>query len=716
MFLYYNNILIFTNYRMTLLEQQVKSSIKENKINKRLANYSLAITKSKPKKAPKVQVPPDDANSLLNRIIASNLNEAAITKRLNDISYGAINGERQEVKSYQPEGTVMLGQLGREKPLDAITKEMIEGYQQDLNKPYFVDGEARQYSESGYTPVLQVPVDYQDIADENKTLMAERNSVAMNIKDADDLISNLNKYIKSLKTDINFFGITLKKDAELKNLTEQLTAVVKQREALGLRMEKIKNKLTTNSKTMLDIHKANSLIPARNQEEVAKYETALLQHNRNRLNIQKQPYESDMDYYKRLREIELQKADPSMYKKYATNNAVKELKPKMTALFQDNSKIESIIKLMDDETKFLVNKNFDTIQTKFITDNGFNPTMSDREAVNQITSYLKSNVSQLAAIFKRKKDRDTYTNPILAAEDLNEAIKAARERSDKSFIENERLSKILKARENQQQTLDELMRNSTPAMNVVPPPIIAERTVIPDNSMEADIITIALAFPGVYTVSDITPDDRSYATNIYSILKKTTPERQATFSKYSKEKQQDFYRRMREGILAKQAMVSPSAIEISSPSPRPSPMAGDSPVAGERNYNFDIMGLAAQEGEKYNKKLQEQRRKKAEQVVLTFEHIVDKSHTPREDDLRVAYIILDKIAEDPSYVKFDKFTYARKAKIYNTFRKQILKEEADFEELEKNKRLALAIQAMQSGADTESPNPLGSKTGKKKKK
>jgi hypothetical protein len=179
---------------MTLLEQQVKSSIKENRINKRLANYSLAITKSKPKKAPKVQVPPDDANSLLNRIIASSLNEAAITKRLNDISYGAINGERQEVKSYQPEGTVMLGQLGREKPLDAITKEMIEGYQQDLNKPYFVDGEARQYSESGYTPVLQVPVDYKDIADENATLMAEREKVANVIKDADDNISNLNKY------------------------------------------------------------------------------------------------------------------------------------------------------------------------------------------------------------------------------------------------------------------------------------------------------------------------------------------------------------------------------------------------------------------------------------------------------------------------------------------------------------------------------------------
>ncbi len=50
-----------------------------------------------------------------------------------------------------------------------------------------------------------------------------------------------------------------------------------------------------------------------------KYEQSLMQHNRNRLNIQQQPYKSNMEYYKRLREIETEKVNPDSYKKIAFN-------------------------------------------------------------------------------------------------------------------------------------------------------------------------------------------------------------------------------------------------------------------------------------------------------------------------------------------------------------------------------------------------------------
>ena len=53
-----------------------------------------------------------------------------------------------------------------------------------------------------------------------------------------------------------------------------------------------------------EIKRENALIPAKNREEVMKYVQSLMQINRNRLNIQQQPYESDTDYYRRLREIE----------------------------------------------------------------------------------------------------------------------------------------------------------------------------------------------------------------------------------------------------------------------------------------------------------------------------------------------------------------------------------------------------------------------------
>ncbi len=38
-------------------------------------------------------------------------------------------------------------------------------------------------------------------------------------------------------------------------------------------------------------------------KEVDKYKTSLEQANRNRLNLQQQPYESEYDYYERLKEV-----------------------------------------------------------------------------------------------------------------------------------------------------------------------------------------------------------------------------------------------------------------------------------------------------------------------------------------------------------------------------------------------------------------------------
>ncbi len=59
------------------------------------------------------------------------MKDQAITRRLEQISYSAIDGQRQKDDIYQPEGVQMLGQMGREKPLTAITKEMIKEYQEE---------------------------------------------------------------------------------------------------------------------------------------------------------------------------------------------------------------------------------------------------------------------------------------------------------------------------------------------------------------------------------------------------------------------------------------------------------------------------------------------------------------------------------------------------------------------------------------------------------
>ena len=129
---------------MSLLDKIVSSGQNENLINKRLGEYSYNATikakKIKKETSRKTQPIIYWKSSLLDKIITSNLNENLANKRLEQISYSAINGQRQEAGVYQPEGVQMLGQMGREKPLTAITKEMIQEYQEEQNKPVMVDG------------------------------------------------------------------------------------------------------------------------------------------------------------------------------------------------------------------------------------------------------------------------------------------------------------------------------------------------------------------------------------------------------------------------------------------------------------------------------------------------------------------------------------------------------------------------------------------------
>ncbi len=54
-----------------------------------------------------------------------------INKQLEQISYwtySAIHGQHLDEGTYKPEGLQMLGQKGRETPLAAVTKEMIQVY------------------------------------------------------------------------------------------------------------------------------------------------------------------------------------------------------------------------------------------------------------------------------------------------------------------------------------------------------------------------------------------------------------------------------------------------------------------------------------------------------------------------------------------------------------------------------------------------------------
>ena len=260
---------------MSLIEKNVLIGQRENAINKRNSDYSYdAVIKAKKDKketsrrAPKVVYGTD---SLLDKIITSNLNNNATNKRLEQISYSAINGQRQEQGTYQPEGVQMLGQMGREKPLTAITKEMIQEYQEaEQERPYMIDGEARQYLGADYEP--QFPVSFEELKSTErlesalKDLYTERIDISKRMTGIDKYIKETNDNIASIKEGINTKGsnfgnlVTLQKE---KNKLEQLIA---ERKKMETAIDKVNYNVKNYSNNIEEIKKYNAELNKKNQE------------------------------------------------------------------------------------------------------------------------------------------------------------------------------------------------------------------------------------------------------------------------------------------------------------------------------------------------------------------------------------------------------------------------------------------------------------------
>ena len=446
---------------MSLLEKQVTASLNENALNKRLVNnsYKAVVDANKFKETSrKPQKIIYGKSSLLDKIITSNLNENAVNKRLEQISYSAIDGQRQTGTPYAPEGVQMLGQMGQEKPLEAITKEMIKEYQEEEQKPFMVDGEARKYMKADYQPILQVPQSLDEIKDDLRIVYKNKVATAKTIKDAEEYLKTADEYYRGLIRDINVFGMTDAKQKEKEQTERHILQEKMKYDKLRNQMDKYEYELKRLMNEGKEIKRQNALIPEKNREEVAKYEQSLLQSNRNRLNLQQQPYESDMDYYKRLQEIEKEKVNPALYKQYSVNKASKELKPKLENLFKDESMIEGVIKSLSENDKMIINKNFDKIEKEFINKYGYNPSMNTKMAVNAVLEPLADTSSKIKALIQRKNAQDLYI-PDLKSKQESEAQQDAFETLKGVFkrkkIEPKYARVVKKSREMEAQQIEE---------------------------------------------------------------------------------------------------------------------------------------------------------------------------------------------------------------------------------------------------------------------
>ena len=416
------------------IKNQVAMGQNENDIMKRNDEYALNAFITKDNKKNMRQAPTKikyGKNSLLDKIISSNLNENAINKRLEEISYAAINGQRQTEGTYKPEGVQMLGQLGREKPLEAITKEMIQQYQEDEQaKPYMVDGEARQYLGATYEPQFPAsfgelrPIDVNDAAineyqQKQSDIVSEMTRVDRQIQEQNTQIEKIKDKFKTqsfgVVGPIVHYSILQAENGKLNKLKQERKNLEKTNEQISLYLDIYK-------KNIEDAKRENAIINKQNREEVLKYEQSLKDANKNRLNLQQQPYESEFDYYQRLKEVEKQKFDPVLYKKYAENEATKKLKPNLDELFSDTSFKENVIKNINAEDKFMINRLFDKVGKAYLDEYGYNNTrLSPKmtaEALKRILNTVKGQeISPLQAAIQRNKQREIYSDTIALARD-----------------------------------------------------------------------------------------------------------------------------------------------------------------------------------------------------------------------------------------------------------------------------------------------------------
>ncbi len=93
----------------------------------------------------------------------------------------------------------------------------------------------------------------------------------------------------------------------------------------------------------------NSLLNQANREKVMKYEQSLHSAHRNRLKLQQQSYESEIEYYKRLREIEGKKLTQFCIKNSLLMRLIKKIKTNLDKLYSDVLFKEDVLKNLNNE-------------------------------------------------------------------------------------------------------------------------------------------------------------------------------------------------------------------------------------------------------------------------------------------------------------------------------------------------------------------------------
>ena len=125
----------------------------------------------------------------------------------------------------------------------------------------------------------------------------KKSDIVKTLTDLDNAIIETDEEIRLIKNDPNQYTQTAYEiQKRQKKLDELKNQYKKYDTELSLTNTQIKNLQDARN----DILKYNADISAMNRDEVLKFEQALKTANANRLHLEQQPNESELDYYNRL--------------------------------------------------------------------------------------------------------------------------------------------------------------------------------------------------------------------------------------------------------------------------------------------------------------------------------------------------------------------------------------------------------------------------------
>ena len=290
-----------------------------------------------------------------------------------DIAYKAFNGTKQSVRNFR-EGTLDIGKMNFDNTAqDRITKEMVTDYHKKEQERY--DAQLQGKTETGLSSTIEAelvnPVvhNFGSLRRPASSEDLERRQEEM-ARTASE-IGRLDKIIRDVPKRNSEISFELKSDKVLLEPTRTLylalireksdnerdmRAALRDRRRLEQRINDLQTEMAQIEQNIKDNEQGIINANIKNKEVAKKYEDAFNALNQNLYSIKQEPHESEQAYIQRIKQLDTMKYDPQLFADKAELENSKQLMRNLKEVISDDGKISEIVKSLEPNIVFDVNK------------------------------------------------------------------------------------------------------------------------------------------------------------------------------------------------------------------------------------------------------------------------------------------------------------------------------------------------------------------------